>query len=284
MADRLDGKTVEIAVTAPACAVKRETADAVIALAARRYGDAARVHFHPQCFMAEGHFAGDDRARSAAFVEFANSPRFDALWFGRGGYGSCRLDEAVFGALGAAARRKTYLGYSDLGTLMARLYKEGVGRITHGPMPSDIARADGEAAVARALDFLVRKDISSVEAHALKNKCLAFNLTILVHLLDTPHAPDFTGHVLMLEDVGEHHYRIDRAFFAITSSEKIRKCAGIMLGRCSDIPGNDPPFLRTEEEIARYWCARSGIAYLGRCDIGHDAANKIVPFGGALLA
>ena len=35
----------------------------------------------------------------------------------------------------------------------------------------------------------------------------------------------------------------------------------------------------TEEEVARFWCERAGIAYLGRADIGHDAANKIVPFG-----
>ena len=35
----------------------------------------------------------------------------------------------------------------------------------------------------------------------------------------------------------------------------------------------------TEEEIVRYWCAKAGIAYLGRADIGHDVENKVVPFG-----
>jgi muramoyltetrapeptide carboxypeptidase len=55
--------------------------------------------------------------------------------------------------------------------------------------------------------------------------------------------------------------------------------AGIRLGRCSAIPSNDPEFGRTEDEIARDWCARSGIPYLGRADIGHDAGNKVVPFG-----
>jgi muramoyltetrapeptide carboxypeptidase len=37
-----------------------------------------------------------------------------------------------------------------------------------------------------------------------------------------------------------------------------------------------------EEEVARYWCARSGIPWLGRADIGHDANNKVVPFGSAV--
>jgi muramoyltetrapeptide carboxypeptidase LdcA involved in peptidoglycan recycling len=35
----------------------------------------------------------------------------------------------------------------------------------------------------------------------------------------------------------------------------------------------------TEEEVARYWCRQSGIPWLGRADIGHDADNKVVPFG-----
>jgi muramoyltetrapeptide carboxypeptidase len=56
--------------------------------------------------------------------------------------------------------------------------------------------------------------------------------------------------------------------------------AGIQLGRVSDIPPNDPEFGHTAEEIVQDWCRRSGIAYLGRADIGHDAGNKIVPFGG----
>ena len=42
---------------------------------------------------------------------------------------------------------------------------------------------------------------------------------------------------------------------------------------------NDKPFGANEEEIMRYWCARAGIAYLGRADIGHDVENKVVPFG-----
>jgi muramoyltetrapeptide carboxypeptidase len=74
-------------------------------------------------------------------------------------------------------------------------------------------------------------------------------------------------------------YRIDRSLFHITSNPGIRKAAGIWLGRCSAIPPNDPDFGQTEEEVARHWCERSGIPYLGRADIGHDVDNKVVPFG-----
>lgn len=74
-------------------------------------------------------------------------------------------------------------------------------------------------------------------------------------------------------------YRLDRALFHITGNPGVRKISGIRLGRCSDIPPNDPDFGMTAEEVCRLWCERSGIAYLGRADIGHDADNKVVPFG-----
>jgi len=253
--------------------------DAVSALARRLYPEELELCFHPQCFEAAGHFAGDDAARTRAFLAIANDPGFDALWFGRGGYGSCRLAEAVLAGLSPAARDKTYLGYSDAGSLLGVLYGAGFPRIAHGPMPSDIKRAGGEAAVARALAFLVEGAPSALEAGLDERPAAAFNLTILAHLLGTPFQPDLAGHVLLVEEVSEYLYRLDRDFCQLTSNAHIRKVAGLRLGRCSDIPPNDPEFGQTEEEIARHWCRRSGIAYLGRADIGHDADNKVVPFG-----
>ena len=67
-------------------------------------------------------------------------------------------------------------------------------------------------------------------------------------------------------------------------TQHLRGIAGLRLGRIGDVPENDRPFGMTEEEIAMYWCERSGIPYLGRADIGHDAANAIVPFGVARSA
>jgi muramoyltetrapeptide carboxypeptidase len=45
------------------------------------------------------------------------------------------------------------------------------------------------------------------------------------------------------------------------------------------VPPNDPDFGQTPEQIVLHWCERTGIPYLGRADIGHDAHNKIVPYG-----
>ena len=147
-------------------------------------------------------------------------------------------------------------------------------------MPVDIFRDDGEKAVKRGLAWLVDGATSVLERGVTPgHPNMAFNLTILSQLLGTPLEPDFTGHVLMLEDVGEYMYRIDRYFYHVTSNPAVRRCAGVRLGRCSAVPKNNPDFGMNEEEVARFWCERSGIPYLGRADIGHDSDNKIVPFG-----
>jgi muramoyltetrapeptide carboxypeptidase len=238
------------------------------------------IHFHPQCFLSEGHFAGSDSARADAFVEVANDPDYDALWCGRGGYGACRIAEAVLPRLDAAAREKAYLGYSDAGVLLAALYGRGFGQVAHGPVAQDVIREGGAAAVERALAWLVERAPASLEPSVDGERpTAAFNISILSSLIGTPLQPDLAGHVLMLEEVSEYMYRIDRSLFHITSNPRIRHVAGLRLGRCSLVPDNDPPFGRTEEAVARDWCARSGIAYLGRADIGHDAGNRIVPFG-----
>lgn len=266
-----------IGIVAPGRALDKSIAERVTAIAS----NSAELVFHPQCFLRDGHFAGPDSARADAFVEFANDPSLDAIWFARGGYGACRLLDTAFGRLGEAARAKTYLGYSDTGFLLTRLAKEGIGRVVHGPMPADILREGGEAAVRRAIGFLSGADgEAGVEPGTLApGKYAAYNISVLASLIGTDYAPNLSGATLLIEDVGEYHYRLDRLMFTLTSSETVRAASGIRLGRCGPIPVNDVDFGQDEEEIARSWCARNGIKYLGRADIGHDVENKIVVFG-----
>jgi len=272
---------MKIAVVAPGNRLSDDIPTKLLALAEAAFPDRRPdIVVHPQCFERSGHFAGNDATRARAFLETANDATVDAVWIGRGGYGAFRLIETVLPGLGPAARTKIYLGYSDVGALLGALYGAGVGRVAHGPMPSDLGRDGGEAAVRRALAFLIDGDAGALEATVAEGApTAAFNITILAHLIGTPHLPDLAGHVLMLEEVAEPMYRIDRSLGQITSAPAIRRVAGIRLGRCSGIPANDPDFAQGEEEVARFWCERAGIPFLGRADIGHDAANKVVPFG-----
>ena len=269
---------MRIGIVAPARGIDQALAVRARSLAAVA-APSAELVFHPQCFLSQGHFAGPDAVRAAAFVEVANDPAIDAIWFARGGYGSNRILHAAMPQLGAAARRKTFLGFSDLGFVLGALYAAKVGRPVHGPMVSDALRDDGGAAFARSLRWLTDHDRAGLEPSLGGHPAIAFNLAILTALTGTPWLSDLTDHVLMIEEVSEPLYRIDRMLFTLAHATQLKGLAGVRLGRIGDIQPNDPPWGETIEEMIVRWCGEMGVRYLGRADIGHDADNKVVPFG-----
>jgi muramoyltetrapeptide carboxypeptidase len=229
---------------------------------------------HPQCFLEAGHFAGLDEARLSALQEMMADPAIDALWLARGGYGSNRIAEAL-APLSSAARTKTYVGYSDGGFLLAALHKAGAP-VAHGPMVQDVLREGGEAAVGRVLDWLGHAAEEALEP-ALDGPAFAFNLVVLSSLMGTSLEPDFTDAELLIEEVDEELYRIDRFLFHVSRQPGFARLRQLRLGRCL-VKANDRPFGSEVEEVVRHWCGRAGVAYAGRADIGHDSGNRIVPF------
>lgn len=269
------GIMTRIAICAPSTPFTRHDAARVVALAAAEF-PALELLFHEQCFAVDGHFAGDDAVRLGALLECAGDPSVDAIWFARGGYGANRIAQSAVAALAQSGSDKAFLGYSDAGYLLGALYRAGIGRPVHAPMAVDIRKEGGEDAIRRVLDFL--SGGSAGLAPCLDERpVVAFNLTTLAMLCGTALMPDLSGHVVMVEEVSEHLYAIDRLFFHLTAH--LPDIAGLRLGRVSDVPENDRPFGAQPEQIARYWCERTGIPFLGPADIGHDARNRIVPFG-----
>ncbi len=280
--------TMRIAVIAPARPIDPIVAARVTAFAAIAFPSVELV-VHPQCFESEGHFAGPDARRAAVFVEVANDPAVDAVWFARGGYGSNRILAQAMHRLGPAARAKRYMGYSDIGFLLSALYAQGIGRVAHGPMPIDINRAEaigaggaggggGDATVARALDWLTggRRGLEPGLGSA---PAAAFNLAILQALIGTPWLPDLADHVLLIEEVSEPMYRLDRELFQVAHATQLQGIAGVRLGAVSDVQGNDPAWAEPLEMMLPRWCGEMGVPYLGRAQIGHVATNHVVPFG-----
>ncbi|MFW5633256.1 MAG: LD-carboxypeptidase [Erythrobacter sp.] len=265
-----------IAICAPATPITRDHARALEALVAAEFPQHS-VHFHEQCFARAGHFAGDDLVRLAALVECANDPAHDVVWFAKGGYGSNRIAEAALVRMNAAARAKTYVGFSDCGYLLAALYRAGIGQCVHGSMPVSARSERGREAVRRVLRW-IGGDTSGVEPSLDgTTPAAAFNLITLAMVAGTPIMPDLTGHVVMVEEVSEHLYAVDRLFFHLAAT--LPRIAGLRLGAVSDVPANYVEFGQSPEQIARYWCDRAGIRYLGRAEIGHTPDNRVVPFG-----
>lgn len=274
---------MRIGIVAPSSRGKRDTLAPLSAFAAIAYPDVELV-FADQCWAEDGHFAGSDAVRAAAFVAMANDPAIDAIWFLRGGYGSNRLLAQAMPELGSAARHKAYCGYSDVGFLLAALYARRIGRPVHGPMPIDVLRVGGDVTVARSLGWLVHGDRQGLEPGLDAGFCkgrpaAAFNLSILGALIGTPWLPDLTDHVLLVEDVSEPLYNIDRLLFHLAHATQLKGIAAVRLGAVSDVKPNDPPWGETLETMIRRWCGEMGVPYLDRALIGHNVDNHVVPFG-----
>jgi muramoyltetrapeptide carboxypeptidase len=271
---------MRIAVCAPARSISEAGAARVLAFAALWYPQVELV-FDPQCFQVVGHFAGSDTLRAETFLKYANDPAFDAIWFARGGYGSNRILDAVMPRLNAAAKAKSYLGFSDMGFLLGALYARRIGRPVHGPMASNVSAASEGLPVARALGWLVNRDRQALEPSLDGRPAVAFNLAILTAMIGTKWVPDLSDHVLYLEEVGESYYRIDRMLWQLAKATQLHGLAGIRLGAVSDVPEGDGPeaFGATLDEMMTRWCGEMGVPYLGRAKIGHVAENFVVPFG-----
>lgn len=276
---------MRIAVCAPSTPITRDDAVRLQTLVGERnawHGASLQVDIHPQSYAVDGHFAGSDAVRLAAFLECANDAAYDAVWFARGGYGACRIAEEAIPQLNQVAQNKAYCGYSDGGYLLAALYRAKIGIPVHAPMPIDLRRDCGERAVGRVLDWF-SGDISGLEASLKveagedRSPVIALNLMTLAMLVGTPLMPRLAHHIVMIEEVSEHLYAIDRLLFH--ASAHLQGIAGLRLGRVSNVPENDRPFGANLEEMVQYWCDRHSIPYLGEADIGHDCSNKIVPFG-----
>lgn len=250
-------------------------AEAVAALA---YPEAEFV-VSPHALDSAGHFAGDDATRAAAFLALANDPAIDAIWFLRGGYGANRILSAVLPHLNEAARHKTYVGYSDVGFLLGALYARRIGRPAHGPMVSDVGREGGAATIARSLGWMVRRERQGLEPGLDERPAAAFNLSILQALVGTPYLPDLADHVLIVEEVSEPLYAVDRMLFTMANAAQLRSIAGVRLGAVSAVTPNEPEWGETLEAMMERWCRDMGVPYLGRARIGHTQDNHVVPFG-----
>jgi muramoyltetrapeptide carboxypeptidase len=270
---------MRIGVVAPARTVSRESSLRLAAFMALTYPDHDIV-FHPQCYLEEGHFAGSDAVRAAAFLEFANDPGFDAIWFARGGYGSNRILDTVMPQLNAAAGHKTYMGFSDMGFLLGALYARRIGRSVHAAMASSLGKNDTGEGAGWALAWLIDKDRRALEPSLADGRpAAALNLSILAAMIGTPWLPDLTDHVLMIEEVEEPLYRIDRMLFTMAHATQLKGIAGIRLGAVSAVVDNGNDFGETIEQIITRWCRDMKVPYLGRAEIGHVELNRVVPFG-----
>ncbi|MFC8506591.1 LD-carboxypeptidase [Streptomyces sp. NPDC057411] len=235
---------------------------------------------HPEL----GYLAGQDAARARDLTEAWCDPGVSAVLCARGGYGAQRMVDLVDWAAIRAAGPKVLVGYSDV-TALHEAFATRVGLATlHGPMVAAAAflQDPGTRESLRATLFEPEsvRTIATATAGALvpgraRGVTLGGCVSLLAADLGTPHArPSAAGGLLLLEDVGEDPYRLDRILTQLLRAGWLDGVAGIGLGSWEECG----PY----EEVRAVLADRLGglgVPVVERMGFGHDASAPTVPFG-----
>jgi len=233
----------------------------------------------------DGYLAGSDAHRAGQANWAFSLPEARAAMAARGGYGTTRLlplvDWKKF-----ARRPRLVVGYSDVTAILSYLATRlGVPSI-HGPMAAaDMAtRADGPAL--SAFGKLASGEVSPREPWGTPCERLRGGsaegilsggcLSVLTSLLGTPFEPDFRGALLFLEDVGEPCYRVDRMLTQWIQTGRLRRIAGIVVGKMSPAGGEK------EDDLRKVFAAAGRsieVPVWYGFPAGHAGPNYALPFG-----
>ena len=230
-----------------------------------------------------GYLAGTDAERLADLNAALRDDTIDGLWFVRGGYGSMRLLAGVdYDAL--CRRPKTLLGYSDLTALHAAIGARA-GLVTfHGPTArsklTDFTRRSLERAVVAQGDPCGRAPHARVlRAGRAAGRLVGGNLALLAALAGTPYAPDYRGAILVIEDVGEPTYRIDRMLTQLAFAGVLGAVAGIAFGQFTEGTAPHDTASRPLDDVLCEAAAVVGVPAIAGVPLGHVDDQWTIPLG-----
>ncbi len=201
----------------------------------------------------------------------------------RGGWGAARLLERR-----PPAEAHWLLGFSDVTSLLFDRVAQGRGGGVHGPLLTTLA-AEPAWSQERLRALLFGEPVSPLQGESWRGGCaegplLVANLTVATHLLGTPHLPPLAGAILVLEDVGEAPYRIERMLTHWRLCGALQQLAGLAFGSFSgcqeeDGDGRSPERCFSLEQVLRERSADLGIPVLSGLPVGHTAGNAALPLG-----
>ncbi|MEM8957013.1 MAG: LD-carboxypeptidase [Pseudomonadota bacterium] len=231
----------------------------------------------------EGRMAAPDAIRAAHLQAAFADPRTAAVLCLRGGCGASRLlDRLDFDVI--AASRKPFIGYSDATALhMALRSRAGLASF-HGPMAGDLVGYGDSESLDALLDTLTSAQsgmaLTAQPDHARPGHAagplVGGNLSVLTSLIGTPEFDMPEGAILLLEDVGEPDYRLDRALVQLIRSGVLARCGGVLFGDTIVAPG--PIDTSLPEIAAPYLTALEGPVAFG-LPVGHLRRNITLPLG-----
>ena len=232
------------------------------------------------------YFAGGDEHRLGDLNQALNDDRIDAVWCLRGGYGAMRLLDGIdYDAL--RKKPKAIIGYSDITALHCAVAKRaGVGGI-HGPTAraklTSFAEKSLRAAATRSSDPCGEaSDAKTLVPGKAQGRLLAGNLALLCALHGTPYQPDYSGAILVVEDVNEAPYRIERMLLQLRLSGVLDKCSGIAFGAFTNTGETDDSSLggsRTVNKVLEEAARAIGVPAIAGVPVGHMDDQWSLPQG-----
>jgi muramoyltetrapeptide carboxypeptidase len=274
------GPGARVALIAPAGPLRPDELDASVANA-RSLGWEPVPALH--VLRREGYLAGSDAERLLDLNAALQDDRIDGIWCARGGYGTMRLlREIDYEAM--RRRPKPLIGYSDMTALHAAF-----------GIRSDVIALHGPTARAELTDFsrdsLVRATIDQRDpcgvatgARTLREgraegRLVGGNLALLAALVGTPYSPNYEGAILVVEDVGEAVYRIDRMLRQLELAGALAGLAGIAFGHFTEVRDGDDSAARGLDVVLREAATIAGVPTVAGVPLGHIADQWTVPLG-----
>jgi len=239
----------------------------------------------PHLFARDGDLAGDDASRAEDLVWALTTDDVDAVWAARGGWGAARLLDRL---PAARVRRRAPLvvGFSDVTALQMWLLGQGLASL-YAPLVGELAEktrylgADLRAALsdpAGAKTIRVRREQVLKRGRA-KGRLVPACLSVLVSLAGTRWQPDLRGAILVLEDVGEAPYRIDRMLWQLSAAGVTRGLAGLAFGQFTGCrPAAGRPSRRLSQ-ILRAHAAILDVPAVSGVPVGHGPRTRVLPVG-----
>jgi muramoyltetrapeptide carboxypeptidase len=225
------------------------------------------------------YLAADDEHRARQLQEALSSPDWAAVWATRGGYGLTRIlhrlnpDKML---------PKPVLGFSDLTALFCQLHPLAKGPLVHAPVVHSLPITDAPS-IDRLVSLLAGEPLQPligetwVDGEAEGWVC-GGNLVLFAAMAGTPWQLDPAGAVVLLEEIGETPYRVDRVLQQLLSSGFFDRVAGVGIGQLEDCT---PPegATWTMRDLVLDKLGGLGIPIVGDLPFGHGAKNHAFPWG-----
>lgn len=248
----------------------------------------------------QGYFSGTDQARADDFNSMVKNPEIKAIIFVNGGYGCTRILNLLdYDAI--KKNPKIIMGFSDCTALINAIY-ENTGLITfHGPISRTLHHSYSRQqfenitinptyryVIESSNDDLYKSDGNktferyTITSGKAQGKLIGGNLTLICSMIGTPYQLDLQDKIVMIEDIGEEPYRIDRMLTQLISSGELSKVAGIAFGICKGCDKSDKsiaPNSFTLKQVIEERIKPLNIPAVYGLSFGHNENNFTFPIG-----